>query len=41
MTTHNEKKQTMLTSIFRTITQEDREVVLAKEIEVFNEAVAI
>ena len=38
MASHNEKKQTMLTSIFKTITQEDREVVLAKEIEVLNEA---
>jgi len=41
MTFHNEKKQTMLTSIFKTITQGEREVVLAKEIEVLNEAAEI
>jgi hypothetical protein len=41
MTFHSEKKQTMLTSIFKTITQENREVVLTKEIEVLNEPTEI
>ena len=41
MAFHSEKKQTMLNSIFKTITQEEREVVLAKEIEVLNEAAKI
>ena len=41
MAFHSENKQTMLTSLFKTITQEEREVVLAKEIKVFNDAVKI
>jgi hypothetical protein len=41
MAFHSEKNQTMLTSIFKIITQEEREVVLAKEIEVLNEAAKI
>ena len=41
MAFQSEKKQTMLTSIFKTTTQEDRKVVLAKGIEVLNEAAEI
>ena len=41
MAFHSEKKQTMLTSIFKTITQEEKELVLAKEIEVLNEVAKI
>ena len=41
MAFHSEKKQIMLTSIFKTITQGEREEVLAKVIEILNEATEI
>ena len=41
MAFHSEKKQKILTFIFKTITQEEREVNLAKTFEVLNEATKI